>query len=156
MPAHCEVALFLSHPGAGDHVRVAVWLLESGRNGRYQGTGGGGYAAGEFDLALAPAIQQGYAAASTDAGVSSNVISPASWAPRPDGSVNTPLLDDFAYRSQHDMAVAAKQIVAVFCGHQSRYCAGRSRGCVTSLGMVRGSRRRPCCSRVLGGPGCFR
>jgi tannase/feruloyl esterase len=121
VPAHCEVTLFLAHPGAGDHVRVAVWLPTSGWNGRYEGTGGGGYAAGQFDVALAPAIAQGYAAASTDAGVSADVISPASWALRPDGSVNTPLLIDFAYRSQHDMAVAAKQIVAGFYDHQASY-----------------------------------
>jgi len=121
VPAHCEVTLFLGHPGADDHVRVAVWLPSGGWNGRYQGTGGGGYAAGEFDFALAPAIQQGYAAASTDAGVSANAISPAAWALKPDGSVNAPLLADFAYRSQHDMAVAAKQIVAGFYGRAASY-----------------------------------
>jgi Tannase and feruloyl esterase len=121
VPAHCEVTVFLAHPGAGDHVRVAVWLPTSGWNGRYEGTGGGGYAAGEFDFALAPALQQGYAAASTDAGVSANAASPAAWALRPDGSVNLPLLVDFAYRSQHDMAVAAKQVIAGFYGRAAAY-----------------------------------
>jgi len=121
VPAHCTVTLYLTHPGAGDHVLVDVWLPTSGWNGRYEGTGGGGYAAGEFDIALAPAIESGYAAASTDAGVGTNVLSPAAWALNANGTVNTALLTDFAYRSQHDMAVAAKQIVASFYGRAASY-----------------------------------
>lgn len=121
VPARCEVSLSLTHPGVGDHVLVAVWLPDSGWNGRFQGTGGGGYVAGAFDLALAPAVQAGYAAVSTDAGVGGNVLSPASWALRPDGSVNTGLLTDFASRSLHDMTVAGKQIVTSFYGHSARY-----------------------------------
>jgi feruloyl esterase len=115
------VNLFLTHPGSGDHVRIAVWLPSSGWNGRYEGTGGGGYSAGLFDLALAPAIQQGYAAASTDAGVPANVAGPPTWALRPDGSVNIGLLTDFASRSLHDMAVAAKQIIANFYGRPAAF-----------------------------------
>jgi hypothetical protein len=121
VPARCEVTLYLTHPGASDHVRVAVWLPTSGWNGRFQGTGGGGYSAGVFELALAPAVQGGYAAASTDAGVSSDFTSPASWALNPDGTVNTALLTDFAYRSEHDMAVAGKQIIASFYGRSAFY-----------------------------------
>jgi Tannase and feruloyl esterase len=121
VPAHCAVSLYLTHPGANDHVLVEVWLPTSGWNGRFEGTGGGGYAAGEFDLELAPAIQQGYAAAGTDAGVGGNVLSPASWALNPDGSVNTALLTDFAYRSVHDMTVAAKAVVASYYSRDAAY-----------------------------------
>ena len=121
VPAHCAVTLYLTHPGAGDHVLVDVWMPTSGWNGRFEGTGGGGYAAGQFDTALAPAIQGGYAAASTDAGVGDNVVSPAAWALNADGSVNTALLTDFAYRSVHDMTVAAKQITASYYGRNAAY-----------------------------------
>ncbi|HTJ70787.1 MAG TPA: tannase/feruloyl esterase family alpha/beta hydrolase [Actinospica sp.] len=121
VPAHCAVSLYLTHPGANDHVLVEVWLPTSGWNGRFEGTGGGGYAAGQFDTALAPAIQGGYAASSTDAGVGGNVLSPAAWALNANGSVNTALLTDFAYRSVHDMTVAAKQIVAAYYGRTASY-----------------------------------
>jgi len=121
VPAHCEVTLFLTHPGAGDDVRVAVWLPASGWNGRFQGTGGGGYAAGMFDYSLAPAIAQGYAAASTDAGVSSSALGPPTWALKADGTVNTALLTNFASRSVHDMTVAAKQVVAGYYGRGASY-----------------------------------
>ena len=116
VPAHCEVTIFLTHPGAGDHVMVAVWLPSSGWNGRFQGTGGGGYSAGLFGYSLAPAILQGYAAASTDAGVSPSPYGPPTWALNANGTVNTALLTNFAFRSEHDMTVAAKQIVTSFYG----------------------------------------
>jgi feruloyl esterase len=121
VPEHCAVSLYLTHPGADDHVLVEVWLPTSGWNGSFEGTGGGGYVAGEFDTALAPAIEGGYAAASTDAGVGTDVLSPASWALNANGSVDQGLLTDFAYRSVHDMTVAAKAIVADYYGKTASY-----------------------------------
>lgn len=121
VPAHCQVTVYLTHPGADDHVLVEVWLPDRGWNGRFEGTGGGGYAAGEFDEALVPAIESGYAAAATDAGVGVNAASPASWALTSTGAVNTPLLTDFAYRSVHDMTVAAKQVVSAVYGRTAVY-----------------------------------
>ena len=120
VPAHCAVSLHLTHPGANDHVLVEVWLPTSW-NGSFEGTGGGGYVAGEFDTSLAPAIEGGYAAASTDAGVGDNVLSPASWALNADGTVNEGLLTDFAYRSVHDMTVAGKAVVADYYGKTASY-----------------------------------
>ncbi|MFC5751913.1 tannase/feruloyl esterase family alpha/beta hydrolase [Actinomadura rugatobispora] len=133
VPAHCEVTLTLTHPGAGDDVKVVVWLPSSGWNGRFQGTGGGGYSAGfllgpvtpYLTLGAVPtlpaAVRQGYAAAATDAGVGFNPITPAPWALKSDGTVNTELLTNFAHRSVHDMTVAAKQIVAGFYGKPPSY-----------------------------------
>ncbi|KPM50924.1 hypothetical protein CcI49_09060 [Frankia sp. CcI49] len=130
VPAHCEVTLYLTHPGDGDKVQVAVWLPTNGWNGRFQGTGGGGYAASLQlgDLSLGPnvstlpsAVQEGYAAAATDAGIGFNPLSPTAWALKADGTVNTGLLTNFAHRSIHDMTVAAKQIVASFYGQQASY-----------------------------------
>jgi feruloyl esterase len=121
VPAHCAVTLYLTHPGAHDHVLVEVWLPVDGWNGRFEGIGGSGYAAGEFDTSFAPAIEGGYAVASTDAGVSSNTLSPASWALNADGSVNTALLTNFAYRSVHDMTVAAKAVVAGYYDRSAAY-----------------------------------
>ena len=66
----CEIKVFLTHPGASDKVLVQTWLPNSQDlwNGRFQATGGGAWATGMHDMALAPAIASGYAASSTDGG----------------------------------------------------------------------------------------
>src|SRR4051812_1797460 len=52
LPAFCDVVLTVTHPPAGDQVKVEVWLPSTTWNGRYQGTGGGGFAGGSFAVAL--------------------------------------------------------------------------------------------------------
>jgi hypothetical protein len=66
----CNVTVTYSHTGFNDRTHVQIWLpLDKEQwNGRFQGTGGGGYVAGLGDEALAPAIAAGYSAACTDAG----------------------------------------------------------------------------------------
>jgi len=112
----CEVDVVLTHANAQDQVKVKIWLPLGTWNGRFLGTGGSGYAAGLFEYSLAPASVLGYAAASTDAGLSGDPYSPALWALKPDGHVNSELLTNFASRSVHDMAVVGKQIAAQFYG----------------------------------------
>ncbi|WP_427918350.1 tannase/feruloyl esterase family alpha/beta hydrolase [Streptomyces sp. cg40] len=123
VPAVCDVTVVVSHPGVGDHVSTRVWLPLSSWNGRFQATGGGGYLAGGGATALAAAVQTHYAAATTDAGVGSdnNALSPASWALNAQGQVNTGLLENFAGRSLHDMAVIGKQLTAAFYDRHSFY-----------------------------------
>lgn len=41
---------------------VALWLPLNSWNGRFHGTGGGGFVPGRFAAALAPALKDGYAA----------------------------------------------------------------------------------------------
>lgn len=117
----CEVDVVLTHPGADDRVLVKVWLPLRDWNGRFQATGGAGYAAGTFDVTLGPAVKLGYAAASTDAGVSVNPLSPGAWALRQNGTVNMDALTNFAHRSVHDMGVVGKKITAQFYGKTARY-----------------------------------
>ncbi|OAP63433.1 hypothetical protein AYL99_02660 [Fonsecaea erecta] len=126
----CSVDLVISHPGADDKVKVKVWLPATGWNGRFVGTGGSGYAAGFFEYSLAPVVALGYAAASTDAGLSGDPYSPAAWALRPNGTVHEDLLLNFASRSVHDMAVAGKAITAQYYGRKPAhsYWSGCSTG----------------------------
>ncbi|WNI26649.1 tannase/feruloyl esterase family alpha/beta hydrolase [Streptomyces sp. ITFR-16] len=119
VPAYCEVTLTLTHPGAGDHAKVRVWLPATGWNGRFQALGGSAYAAGDNGLGLAGAVKQGYAAATTDAGVGD--LLDTTWALDGKGRINTPLLKNFAERSQHDAAVVAKQVVAEVYGRAASY-----------------------------------
>jgi len=121
IPAFCEVVVTLTHPGADDVVTIEVWLPLETWNGRFQGVGGGGFAAGFFDSSLAPEVKSGYAAASTDAGVDSGPNGPGTWALRDDGTVNQELLTNFASRSLHDLAVAGKALTASFYGRPAAY-----------------------------------
>ncbi|KAF5690893.1 feruloyl esterase B precursor [Fusarium circinatum] len=110
----CEVNVTLSHWSEDDTVLVQTWLPLNNWNSRYLAVGGGAWAAGlgQFDLAL-PA-SQGYAVSSTNAGLSGNPIDPSGWALKPHGTVNYGLLQNFASRSVHDMAVVGKAVVASF------------------------------------------
>ncbi|MFJ4675900.1 MULTISPECIES: tannase/feruloyl esterase family alpha/beta hydrolase [unclassified Kitasatospora] len=109
VPAHCEVTVTLTHPGADDRARVQVWLPLAGWNGRFQAVGGAGYAAGDIG-AVAAAVKQGYAAATTDAGVYTTGLD-GSWGLDPQGRVDAALLENFASRSVHELALVAKQVV---------------------------------------------
>ncbi|GJF35117.1 tannase [Kitasatospora sp. NE20-6] len=115
VPAFCDVTVTLTHPGQGDHARVRVWLPAQKWNGRLQTLGGSAYAAGDYGTGLAAAVRNGYAAATTDAGVSSYIDT--GWALKGDGRVDTALLENFASRSEHEAALVAKEVVA---GHYDR------------------------------------
>ncbi|EGD92633.1 hypothetical protein TESG_00207 [Trichophyton tonsurans CBS 112818] len=94
----CSVNVTLSHMGVNDKVVVSVWLpLPDKWNGRFQGTGGG-------------ATLEGYSSAGTDAGVTVDVGSADKWALKEDGTVNYDLLENFASRSIHDMAIVGKAV----------------------------------------------
>ena len=107
-------------------IHIWVGLPMSGKwNGRWQSVGGGGYVG-----AVSPptgAVLGGYAGAATDTGhVGGRPDLPV---PPLDGSFgmlspgvpNTPLQIDFAWRSEHLMAVIGKQLVTAFYGRGPRY-----------------------------------
>ncbi|VUC37519.1 unnamed protein product [Clonostachys rosea] len=120
----CLVNVSLTHSGADDIVLTSIWLPLHGWNGRFQATGGGGLAAGYFDSALKQPVADGYAAGSTDAGLSLNNTSLAGsgrWALTPEGNLNQDLIKNFAYRSIHDMTVIGKAAIVAFYGHRAQY-----------------------------------
>ncbi|MCI2424178.1 tannase/feruloyl esterase family alpha/beta hydrolase [Saccharopolyspora sp. K220] len=121
VPAYCDITVTLNHPGANDHARVKVLLPESGWTGRFQAVGGSGYAAGDFGAPLVAAVKNGYAAASTDAGVTLSFLDTSAWALTADGQVNLPLLQNFASRSMHDLAVVGKEVTAKFYGRAADF-----------------------------------
>ncbi|MFC9626780.1 tannase/feruloyl esterase family alpha/beta hydrolase [Streptomyces sp. NPDC056930] len=119
VPAYCDVTVTLTHPGEGDHAKVKVWLPQNGWNGRLQTIGGSAFAAGDYGTGLADAVKNGYAAATTDAGVKSYLDT--SWALDTEGRVNTSLLKNFASRSEHEAAVVAKQVIGGYYGRAASY-----------------------------------
>lgn len=117
----CDVSVIYTHPGQNDTINVQVWLPSDNWNGRFIGTGGGGYAAGFFNSSLGFEVARGYAAASTDAGHDLNALTAEGWALLSPGNVNMYLLQDFATVSLNDMAAMGKAITQNYYGSIPNY-----------------------------------
>lgn len=120
----CNITVSLRHQGADDTVYVRAWLPLVDWNGRYQATGGSSLAAEFGDAMLVGQAGRGYAVSSTDAGLTlGNTIDPQTglWALRDDGTPNEDLHLNFAWRSIHDMAVVAKDVINQFYGTGPSY-----------------------------------
>ena len=121
--ATCRVHATVTTPGADDQIGVDVWMPVSGWNGRFQGVGGSGFVANDFNE-MAAAVDAGYSAAGTDAGHTSQ--SPVasldgSFALDSHGRLNWPLIEDFGYRGVHDLAVVGKAVTAAYYGSQATF-----------------------------------
>jgi len=112
LPAFCRVAATLT-PSVDSDIKIEVWLPAVAWNGKFQAVGNGGWAGTISYGALASALQEGYATASTDTG---HVGGNASFAiGHPEKVV------DFAYRAVHEMAVKSKAIIAAFYDRAPRF-----------------------------------
>ncbi|HTC45126.1 MAG TPA: tannase/feruloyl esterase family alpha/beta hydrolase [Steroidobacteraceae bacterium] len=120
LPAFCRVSGVIKPA-----VRFEVWLPMQDWNGRFQGTGNGGYNGAIVYTALVAGLQKHFATANTDMGHPATSPDPASWALH-----HPELVVDQGYRAQHETAVKAKAIVAAFYNKQpSRsYFVGCSSG----------------------------
>jgi feruloyl esterase len=121
LPAFCRVSAVL-RPSADSAIKIEVWLPDSGWNGKLEAIGGQGWAGSIGYPALRAALQRGYAAAATDSGHTGGEGTFALEHPEQ--------LADFAYRSAHEMTVAAKALAARFFGTAPRlsYWDGCSTG----------------------------
>ncbi|KAF1981967.1 tannase and feruloyl esterase [Aulographum hederae CBS 113979] len=117
----CNITITFTH--GTDIVFGYFWVPLEGWNGRYVVGGGGGLAAGNQN-ALPGFVAQGYAAATTDGGLSlNNTANPSSgqWILKQPGQFNEDLVINFAHRAIHDMAVLGKALVKSYSGHAPRY-----------------------------------
>jgi feruloyl esterase len=121
LPAFCRVAATL-RPTSDSDIKIEVWMPVSGWNGKFQAAGNGGWSGNIVYPAMGQALQRGYATSSTDTGHSGASGSFALGHPEK--------LIDFAYRSEHEMTVKAKAIIAAFYGAGPRlaYWVGCSSG----------------------------
>src|ERR1700680_114738 len=108
VPAFCRVAATLT-PSSDSDIKVEVWLPVSGWNGKCQAVGNGGFAGVISYSALAAAVRDGYATASTDTGHQGNTAAFALGHPEK--------VVDFADRAVHEMTVQAKAIVNAYYGN---------------------------------------
>lgn len=115
----CRVALTV-----GKENRIEVWLPRNW-NGAFQGVGNGGLTGGINYPAMVPALESGFATASTDTGHTTDDFFDTSWITGyPDRVI------EFGHRAHHEMAVVAKQVVAKFYEKPARkaYYSGCSSG----------------------------
>src|SRR5439155_105962 len=121
LPAFCRVAATLT-PTSDSEIKVEVWLPASGWNGKLQAVGNGGWAGSISYPAMGEALRRGYATSSTDTGHSGGNARFALGHPEK--------LIDYAWRSEHEMTVNAKAIIAAFYGNAPRlsYWNGCSAG----------------------------
>jgi len=128
LPAFCRVAATLT-PSSDSNIRIEVWIPVSGWHGRFQAVGAGGLAGRIPYRLMARALTAGYATAGTDTG---HVGNNADFMPE-----HPEKLVDFAYRANHEMAVAAKSVISSYYGKpptRSYYngCSGGGRHGLTS------------------------
>jgi Tannase and feruloyl esterase len=117
LPAFCRVALRVA-----PQVNIAVWLLmQATYNGRFQAVAGGGYAGAISFGAMASALRNGYATASTDTGHSAITQPGGSFVLNADGTLNWQLIEDFASRSLIELTKKAKALIAAFYGQDATY-----------------------------------
>lgn len=118
---HYEVTMKL-HPAPESNITVVVWLPEpTAWNGKFMGTGNGGFAGEIAEGALKNGTSRGYATANTDMGTPKD----------PDEAIgNEEVMIDFGYRSTHLMTVVGKALAAWFYGREAdhSYFVGGSTG----------------------------
>ncbi|KAF2998436.1 hypothetical protein E8E13_000214 [Curvularia kusanoi] len=119
----CQVKVHITHEGSDDKVLIEAWLPLTNEewNGRFQATGGGGFETGTFGGHLGEAVQDGWAAVSTDGGSGSDSFSrvrDGSWALKGSatGTLDWNLLHNFASRSLVDQIKIGKIITELYYG----------------------------------------
>jgi len=122
LPAHCRLAATLK-PSPDSVIDVEIWMPEAASwNGKFQMVGNGGWAGVISYAAMATAVSEGYATASTDTGhKGGNALF----------AIDHPeKLTDFAYRAVHETVVAAKATIMKYYerGPRLSYWNGCSTG----------------------------
>src|SRR5262245_19397120 len=121
VPAFCRVAATL-RPSSDSQIDIEVWLPAENWNGKFEAVGNGGWAGIISYPALAAALNEGYATASTDTGHKGGNANFAIGHPEK--------VVDFAYRAGHEMTVKAKAMTTAFYdrGPRLSYWNGCSTG----------------------------
>ncbi len=130
LPAFCRIAARLT-PSPESDIKVEIWMPSApgAWNGRFVGTGNGGYAGAIVYGELAATLPLGFAVINTDMGTSpSNILDGLPLTGQPQKQI------DFGYRSTHLMTVAGKVITKAFYGREPEY--SYFTGCSTGGGQA--------------------
>jgi tannase/feruloyl esterase len=147
LPAFCRVTATLT-PASDSSIKVEMWLPETTWNGRFLGTGGGGFQGIINYTELVSGLQAGFAVINTDLGTgvsgcnplycgsAGNMGNPRAAAFGDPSSPSTGLfghperIKDFGYRAIHLMTVRGKELAKAFYQQSASkaYFAGCSTG----------------------------
>jgi feruloyl esterase len=131
LPAFCRVTATLT-PTSDSAIQVELWLPQTGWNGRFLGTGGGGFQGVFTYTELTLGVQAGFAVANTDLGTGASGCNPLYCGSN--GNQGNPFavafgdpanpstglfghperIKDFGYRAIHLMTVRSKEITHAF------------------------------------------
>lgn len=121
VPEFCNVTIQYTHPGQNDNVNVQLWLPLRNWNGRFMGTGGGGYATELGFVWLPYAVSLGYSAVATDGGHPTSFTEPPLWALSSPGNINWVLVQNYAAVALDDAATIGKAITTAYYGSPPKY-----------------------------------
>ena len=113
-PAFCRVGGIIT-PVSDSEIHFEVWMPESGWNGKFRGTGNGGFAGSINYGDMAGALRDGFATASTDTGHRADGID-ADWA-----LGHPEKIADFGYRAIHEMTIKAKSMIEAYYGDAPKH-----------------------------------
>lgn len=116
-PAICRVTAVTTHPPAGDKVRIWVAIPTSNWNGRFMGTGGGGFSGGSAAGVNQP-LALGYAAGATDTG---HTVGSGSFALDANGRLDWQAIRDNAHVGIHEMTITGKALTQAMYGVAPKY-----------------------------------
>ncbi|KAL6709848.1 hypothetical protein ACN47E_000633 [Coniothyrium glycines] len=128
----CQVQVYVSerHPEQsgkelGPKVLYEIWLPLSHAewNGRFQATGGAGFATGMFEAQLGAAVNSGWAAVSTNGGHGRYPLNSGdgSWLANEDGSINWTSMSNFAITSLVEQIKIGKAITKQYFGKEAHH-----------------------------------
>ena len=113
----CRITAVTTHPPMGDQVRIWVAIPMTNWNGRFLGTGGGGFMGGSEGGVNQP-LAIGFAAGATDTG---HAGGSGSFALDENGRFDWQLIRDNAHVGIHEMTVTGKALTEQLYGVQPRY-----------------------------------
>lgn len=116
-PDVCRVTAVTTHPPSGDKVRIWVAIPASNWNGRFLGTGGGGFLGGSA-AGLAQPASLGFAAGATDTG---HEGASGSFALDAKGRLDWQAIRNNAHVGIHEMTVAGKALTQAMYGVAPKY-----------------------------------
>lgn len=122
LPALCRV-LVTAKPAEDSEIHIELWLPPAETwNGKFEGTGNGGYSSDLEYRVMMHALSAGYATAGSDTGHAGGDLE--------FGVGHPEKIKDWAYRAEHVMAETSKLIVRDFYGRfpQHAYFSGCSTG----------------------------
>jgi feruloyl esterase len=124
LPPFCRIAAVVSSQGNPNRSQSAieVWMPESGWNGRYLGTGNGGFAGAVAYSTLQLGLLEGFSAANTDMGTGilfgCNTLycgDHTGYGGKPGGLYHdVAAIQDFGYQATHLMTIVGKQMTSAY------------------------------------------